>query len=72
MNKIDRLNAMTAQRFEHQSVKNRDGSPLRARRNGKTKIWKTKPNDFKIPVKYGLSQHFYINDVNAHEWNVVQ
>jgi hypothetical protein len=24
------------------------------RRNGQTKLWKTRPNDFRIPVKAGL------------------
>jgi hypothetical protein len=65
-------NAETAQRFEHTYMKNADGSPLRAKRNGKTKFWKTKaPGMFAIPAKHGLKDYFYIDNKNAHEWNVV-
>lgn len=24
------------------------------RRNGKTQVWKTRPNEFRIPIKYGF------------------
>lgn len=30
------------------------------RRNGATKLWKTRPNEFRIPVKHGLYDHGYI------------
>jgi hypothetical protein len=72
-------NSITADRFEHVSQKNVDKTPVRARRNGKTKTWKTRPNLFKIPVKYGLRTYFYIqnfNDsnqpTNADEWNAAE
>lgn len=65
-------NAMSAARFEHVSIKNADGSPARARRNGKTKTWKTRPGIFSIPVKHGLRDCFRIENVNASEWNVVE
>ncbi len=61
---------LQADRFEHATLKNSDGTPLRARRNGKTKTWKTKPGTFQIPAKYGLKECFYITQDNAHEWNV--
>jgi hypothetical protein len=67
-------NAMSAQRFEHVSAKNADGTPVRARRNGKTKTWKTRPGIFRIPVKYGLKECFYIDNFeynNTGDWNVV-
>jgi len=68
-------NAMSAQRFEHVSAKNADGTPVRARRNGKTRTWKTRPDRFQIPVKYGLKSYFYIDNFeyqNAGDWNVVE
>lgn len=68
---INKENALTAQRFEHISLKNADKTSLRCKRNGKTKIWKTRPNEFKIPVKHGLYNYFYIDQNNCHEWNVV-
>ena len=70
--KVSLKNAMTAKRFEHISLKNADNTPTRCKRNGKTKTWKTRPNEFKIPVKYGLRTCFYITQDNCHEWNVVE
>lgn len=35
------------------------------RRNGKTKTWKTRPNDFKVPIKHGLYDYAYIDQNNA-------
>jgi len=75
--------AMTANHFEHVTLKNADGTPVRARRNGRTKTWKRSPFEFRIPVKYGLKQCFYIKwnpriaselppVGNANEWNVSQ
>lgn len=65
---VNRSNCETCQNFEHVSLKNRDGSRLRARRNGKTKTWKTRPEEFKIPCKYGLYEYFYIDQNNCDEW----
>lgn len=41
------IEAMTAQMF-HDSV------CRKWRRNGMTKRWKRRPDDFRVPVKYGL------------------
>lgn len=60
-----------AKSFEHVTEKNKDGTPLRARRNGATKTWKTRPDEFKVPVKHGLYTTFYITNENAHSWNAV-
>lgn len=69
---VTRDNCETAQRFEHKTLKNRDGSPLRARRNGKTRLWVRSPEKFLIPVKYGLYDYFYIDQQNSNDWNVTQ
>jgi hypothetical protein len=69
---VNRENAMFAMRFEHVSAKNVDGTPVRAKRNGKTKTWKRRPDLFRIPVKHGLFKYFYIDNSNADEWNVVE
>jgi hypothetical protein len=42
---------------------------VRVRRNGKTKIWKRRPREFRVPVKYGLKQCFYIKNTNAGEFH---
>jgi len=38
------------------------GHFLRARVNGKTKTWKRTPEKVKVPFKYGLYQHGYIDE----------
>lgn len=62
--------AMTCTEFFHDYITNRDGAPVRCRANGKCKTWKTRPKEFRLPVKYGLRTCFYITHRNAHEWNV--
>lgn len=53
----------------HKTLKNADGTPLRCRVNGKCVTWKTRPADWKLPVKYGLSQCFYVTPANAHNFD---
>ncbi len=70
------VNAETADlanTFYHRKLKyKRDPSrPLECRRNGKTKRWKSRPDQFRIPVKYGMYEYFYIDNSNAHEWSTV-
>lgn len=66
---ITKQQAETANNFEHISIKNRDGTPLRARRNGKTETWKRSPERFSIPCKHGLYNYFYITEISANQWN---
>ena len=42
----------------------------RCRVNGKIKLWKTRPNEFQLPVKAGLYAYGYITQNNCGEWNV--
>jgi hypothetical protein len=37
----------------------------RWRRNGVTKTWKTRPTEFRVPVKYGIRSYAYITEVEA-------
>lgn len=67
---ITKQQAMTEREFHHTTAKNADGTPLRCRANGKCKTWKTRPDEFRLPVKYGLKQCFYITEDNANEWNI--
>lgn len=55
--------------FEHVSIKNADGTPARCRAMGKCQTWKTRPTEFKLPVKHCMYQSFYITQDNANEWN---
>lgn len=56
--------------FHHVSAKNADGTPLRGRVNGKCKTWKTRPDEFRLPMKHGLKDYFYIDAENAKDWVV--
>lgn len=61
---------MTLRRFYHKTLryKSNPAAPLECRANGKCQTWKTRPADFKLPVKYGLKECFYITPETAHEW----
>jgi hypothetical protein len=56
--------------FHHHSATNADGSPARCRVTGRVKTWRTRPDEFRIPVKHGMRNSFYITHDNAHEWMV--
>jgi hypothetical protein len=68
MEKVTRKNCTKLNRFEHKTLKNKDGSRVRARRNGNTKVWKSQPDRFIIPCKYGIYKSVYIDENNAYEW----
>lgn len=40
------------------------------RRNGKTTLWKTRPEWFRAPVKYGLYAYGAVSHMNASEFYV--
>jgi hypothetical protein len=42
------------------------------RRNGQTKVWKTREGEFRIPVKYGIRDYSYITDLNADQFHVAE
>jgi hypothetical protein len=65
---ITKHHAMTLGMFYHKTLRNKDGSAVRCRANGRCKVWKTRPEDFRLPVKYGLKQCFYLTPRNAEEW----
>jgi hypothetical protein len=66
------MNARSRQVFHHVTAKNADGSPLRARVNGKCKTWITRPREFSMPMKHGLYTCFYITQDNADQWSVAE
>lgn len=71
--KITPENAKTANTFYSRKHTYKNGvTPLQVRRNGATKTWVTRPNEFRIPVKYGLYDYFYITDKNADEWSITE
>lgn len=58
----------------HTTLRNADGTALRARVNGKVYTWKTQPERVRVPMKYGMREYFYLraNDddkpSNLDEW----
>ena len=69
------LSLHSGQTLHHKTVKMADGkTPMRVRVNGKCKTWKTRPDDFKLPVKHGLRDCGYIDNFdfrNAADWELV-
>lgn len=58
--------------LHHRTLKNRDGTPLRSRTNGRCKTWKTRPQDFELPMTTGFRTHFYLTPRNADKWEVTK
>lgn len=56
--------------FYSTKLKNADKTRMRCRRNGKTKTWKTRPTEFKIPVKHGMYDYAYIDEKTAKYWTI--
>ena len=67
------VNARTAPMatyFYHRTRTYKDGkTPIRVRNNGSVKMWKRDPNKFRVPVKYGMYDFFYIDNSNADQWS---
>ena len=51
--------------------KNRDSKnyPQKWRVNGKTQTWKTRPNDFKVPLKHGMYDWWYLQPSNVEDFH---
>lgn len=47
-----------------------DCKPINWRANGKCQTWKTRPDEFRLPIKHGLYDHSYITQDNAHLFEV--
>ena len=56
----------------HRVLRNSDGTALRARPNGRCKTWVTRPSEFRLPMKYGMYETFYITERDAGDWSLVE
>ena len=56
--------------LHHKTLRNADGTPLRARVNGKMRTWKRDPGRFQLPMKYGLRHCFYIDQWSSCQWEL--
>lgn len=68
VNKMVCENARLGQDFWHRHQRHADGSPIRVQVSGKCLKWESKPNEFKLPVRYGLFQTLYITEHNATDF----
>lgn len=58
--------------FYHAWLKNADGTPLRCHVTGKCKTWKTRPDEYRLPVKHGLRDTFYLTPDLESEWQITE
>lgn len=66
---VTKKDALTLIMFHHNTNKNANGTCQRWRSNGKVKVWKTRPDDFRLPVKYRLRGYTYIDNYNAADFH---
>lgn len=43
---------------------------IRYRPNGAVKVWKTRPDEFRLPIKFGLRGYGYIDQDNAGQFHL--
>ena len=68
---MDKAQAMQLKRravLHHVNLRNADSTPLRARVNGKIKLWKHRPEFYMLPMKHGLKDRFYLEPNNERFW----
>jgi hypothetical protein len=58
--------------FYHGSRRDSAGFPVKARRNGQTKTWVTRPDEFHIPTIEGFRGYSYIDQDDADQWFLTQ
>ncbi|MFA6303833.1 MAG: hypothetical protein WC627_11985 [Legionella sp.] len=71
---ITKEQAMTASHFKQ--IARYDGKPMSKpnnwRASGKCKTWVTRPEEFKLPIKFGLYDSSYLTHENAHLFEVAE
>jgi len=45
---------------------------VQCRRSGKTQTWKTRPDEFRVPVMHGLYSHGELTNRNAEQWHTAK
>lgn len=56
--------------LHHVKLKGSDNQPMRVRVTGNCVTWKTRPEEWRLPVKWGLYHSLDINPANACLWCV--
>lgn len=65
---VTKEQALTHNRF-HYSPGCNENRTERWRRNGATKVWVTRPNEFRVPIKFGLRDYAYLTHDNAGQFH---
>jgi len=68
INKQQAMSAKHGDIFYHRTMRNADGTPMRVRVTGRCKTWKTRPDDFRLPVKHGMYDSGEIDIGNCDYW----
>lgn len=68
--KATAVNARHGTIFYHRTERNADGTAVRCRVMGKCKTWVRSPQAYRLPVKYGMYQSFYLTHRNSDVWLV--
>jgi len=67
---ITKDQAISSNMFHYQ---HREGEkPQQWRRNGKTQTWKTRPEDYVVPVKFGLWDYYHITPSVADNFHTAE
>lgn len=76
---ITKQQALTATEFHYGTCRvirgPRGGTELkqeRWRRNGATQTWKTRPNDWRVPIKHGMCDYSNLWWGMDSEWHVIE
>lgn len=67
---VTKENQVESTMFYHGILKDSIGGFQRFRRNGKTRVWKSRPTEFRIPIKRGLYQYGFIDHTNCNNFYV--
>lgn len=65
---VSKDQASTGDTFHYNTPRD-DGTCYHWRRNGATQTWKTRPDEFRTPIKYGLREYHQLTQTNAGEFH---
>lgn len=66
---VDEVLSGEVKNFHWNLSGNHDGQCYNYRRNGQMQRWKTRPREFRQPVKFGLRTYAQITHVNVHQFH---
>jgi hypothetical protein len=66
---VSKDEASTADVF-HENAQRKDGTCYAHRRHGRTQTWKTRPDEFRTPIVYGLRGYGQLTETNAGSFHL--